>query len=395
MAERGVAFTASTGMRLTTGAFIHTNGAEAMVSLGRLLEVLGTLDDLPPEIEYDGHVHTLDGPGLGADPAGSTRRRRWTSIESVSKGLVGWPTPATGRSSSATGPSSDCSSATSTPRSSAIDEALGRDGTTGGRRRCSTCPSCCQLGVRAEVDRLLDPLRSPDDADPGPLAPPRPSSWPSGPRRSPVARESSMPATARRRPRRGRARPGRRHRPTSVSGRGPRRSPRRTAGRTRGTAPTRSWRLAEAIPRPEPDRTQAAATDAARAGLDQATAIAAAGLVAEVRALARRGPPRRRAVAPGRAERRAGTAGDEPSTPTPSTEANPFERLGLTPREADVLTLLADGRTNREIAGRAVHQPEDGERPREQHPRQARGAHPHPGGGRRPSRPRQRLTLGP
>ena len=27
MAERGVAFTSSTGMRLTTGAFIHTNGA--------------------------------------------------------------------------------------------------------------------------------------------------------------------------------------------------------------------------------------------------------------------------------------------------------------------------------------------------------------------------------
>ena len=58
MADRGVAFTASTGMRLTTGLFISTNGAEAKVSLGRLLEVIGALDDLPPEMEYDGHTHT-------------------------------------------------------------------------------------------------------------------------------------------------------------------------------------------------------------------------------------------------------------------------------------------------------------------------------------------------
>ena len=57
------------------------------------------------------------------------------------------------------------------------------------------------------------------------------------------------------------------------------------------------------------------------------------------------------------------------------------DSASLTDRELEVLRLVADGLTNREIARRAVHRREHGEEPRPQHPRQAPPALPH--GGRR------------
>ena len=84
---------------------------------------------------------------------------------------------------------------------------------------------------------------------------------------------------------------------------------------------------------------------------------------------------------------------DAPSTPAePHSEAAPY---GLTDRELLVLRLVAAGRSNRGDRRRAVHQPEDGQRPREQHPAQARRVHPRPG--RRPRRtrrhPRQAIAV--
>ena len=57
---------------------------------------------------------------------------------------------------------------------------------------------------------------------------------------------------------------------------------------------------------------------------------------------------------------------------------------GLTDREVLVLRLLVAGRSNRRDRRGAIHQPEDGERPRDQHPAQARRLDP--GAGRRPRR---------
>ena len=162
MAERGVAFTTSTGMRLTTGAFIHTNGAEAMVSLGRLLEVLGTLDDLPPEVDYGGHVH-------------STMVRAWTlirlgrpdgvldAIESVIKSLRRMADTSYQAVEFRNRAELGLLVGDTDAAIQAIDEALGRDGTTGEAPTLQYVPELCQLGVRAEVERLLDPLRSPDE----------------------------------------------------------------------------------------------------------------------------------------------------------------------------------------------------------------------------------------
>ena len=348
MAERGVAFTTSTGMRLTTGAFIHTNGAEAMVSLGRLLEVLGTLDDLPPEVEYDGHVH-------------GTMVRAWTlirlgrpdgvldAIDSVIKGLrrmadtsylavefrnraelallVGDPDGAI----------------------AAIDDALGRDGTAGEAPTLQYVPELCQLGVRAEVERLLDPLRSPDE--------PTRERWLDRARELTARaqglagrRESSMPAPL-----------AAALAAAEVSRVDATAAADREADWNTAIDAAERWkdpwhaayaklRLAEAIlDRSRPDRV--AATHAARATLEQATAIAAAGLVSEVRSLARRARLDVEPSPTGEPGAEAYGIGDERSIGVPTAEdPNPFARLGLTHREAEVLTLLADGRTNREIA---------------------------------------------
>ncbi len=77
----------------------------------------------------------------------------------------------------------------------------------------------------------------------------------------------------------------------------------------------------------------------------------------------------------------------------PDAEPAPheLEALGLTAREQEVLAGLAAGRTNQEIADDAVHQREDRERARVEHPAQARRRRP-PGG--RPRRaPARRAAL--
>jgi DNA-binding NarL/FixJ family response regulator len=78
-----------------------------------------------------------------------------------------------------------------------------------------------------------------------------------------------------------------------------------------------------------------AATAALTASAEHARAMGAAGLLEEAEALARRGRLR---SAP------AGTA-----VAAASDEDDPAQRLGLTPRELEVLLLVAEGRTNREI----------------------------------------------
>ena len=63
------------------------------------------------------------------------------------------------------------------------------------------------------------------------------------------------------------------------------------------------------------------------------------------------------------------------------------ETLGLSVRELEVLALVAARAHERPDRPRAVHQPEDGQRPRHAHPRQAGREQPHRGGdARRPGR---------
>jgi DNA-binding CsgD family transcriptional regulator/tetratricopeptide (TPR) repeat protein len=85
----------------------------------------------------------------------------------------------------------------------------------------------------------------------------------------------------------------------------------------------------------------AAAGVAAREALELARSADAAPLEAEVSALIRRA--RLSADDPGN-----GAAPTEPVAPAPQPDA--FERLGLTPREGEVLRLVADGRSNSQIA---------------------------------------------
>ena len=60
------------------------------------------------------------------------------------------------------------------------------------------------------------------------------------------------------------------------------------------------------------------------------------------------------------------------------TEPAPIEPL--TEREQEVLALVGQGASNKEIATRAVHHRAHGPDAREQHPGQARAGEPHPGG---------------
>ena len=69
-------------------------------------------------------------------------------------------------------------------------------------------------------------------------------------------------------------------------------------------------------------------------------------------------------------------ARDIPRGPRSSTASAP---AGLTGRELDVLALVADGLTNREIAGAAAHLHPHRRAPRGGHPAQARRAHAHRG----------------
>ena len=321
MAERGVAFTAATGMRLTTGAFIHTNGAEAMVSLGRLLEVLGTLDDLAPEVDYGSHAH-------------STMVRAWTlirlgrpdgvleAIDGVVKSLRRMADTSYRAVEFRNRAELDCSSVTPMRRSRRSTKRSGATAPPGRRRPCSTCPSCCQLGVRAEVERLLDPLRSADEPNSRRVARPSPARSPIGPVRWPVA--GSRPCRRRSPP----PSPP----PSSAGSTAPPAD--REQAWTEAIVESDRWkdpwhsayaklRLAEAIlDRARPD--QAAATDAARAALEQANAIAAEGLATEVRSLARRA---RLDVEPSHSGERSGDDGtaDQPSNGGPvATERQPL-----------------------------------------------------------------------
>ena len=70
-----------------------------------------------------------------------------------------------------------------------------------------------------------------------------------------------------------------------------------------------------------------------------------------------------------RSKRSRGARGWRPPSRPPRRRS--CEQTGLSPRELDVFALMADGRTNRG-SPRAVHQPEDRQRPRVAHPRQAR-----------------------
>jgi DNA-binding CsgD family transcriptional regulator len=94
------------------------------------------------------------------------------------------------------------------------------------------------------------------------------------------------------------------------------------------------WREAEALV--AAGATHAEATAALRTAHHVAARVGARPLLREIELLAQR-------------------ARLDPTPPAdPATATHPLHTLGLTPREAEVLVLLADGRTNREIAAELV-----------------------------------------
>ena len=82
-----------------------------------------------------------------------------------------------------------------------------------------------------------------------------------------------------------------------------------------------------------------------------AVALGAMPLRAEVDGLARRARIALDEPPPDTALRSAGSPGSPGSAGSPGSEPTAAERIGLTARELDVLTLVAQGSTNREIAG--------------------------------------------
>jgi DNA-binding CsgD family transcriptional regulator len=88
---------------------------------------------------------------------------------------------------------------------------------------------------------------------------------------------------------------------------------------------------------------RSAATGPLTAARADAAAMGAAPLLGEIDALARRA--------------RVDVAPREPAAAEPVRDDSPIARLGLTPREREVLELLAEGRTNREI-GAALYMSE-------------------------------------
>ena len=126
------------------------------------------------------------------------------------------------------------------------------------------------------------------------------------------------------------------------------------------------WREAEALVAAGASRTEASVP--LRHAHDVATRIGAAPLLRELELLAERA--RLDLASP-----EAGTSGAQESLE---------DALGLTPREAEVLTLVSRGYTNREIASRARDQRQDRQRPRLAHPPQARRAQPTRSRGHRP-----------
>jgi len=109
-----------------------------------------------------------------------------------------------------------------------------------------------------------------------------------------------------------------------------------------------------------------AAADAVREASATASRIGAIPLAGEAAALARRArlslddPPGD------------DTGQADHASATPPDEADELARFGLTGREREVLMLLAIGRSNSQIGQETVHQPQDRQRARFQHPRQAR-----------------------
>ena len=94
---------------------------------------------------------------------------------------------------------------------------------------------------------------------------------------------------------------------------------------------------------------------------------------------------RARARGPAAARRAAGARQHAPAR-------RPRAPTSLTPREREILALVAEGRSNGEIAQAAVHQRQDRQRPRLQHPGQARGGRPHRGRRHRPTARPDRLA---
>ena len=107
----------------------------------------------------------------------------------------------------------------------------------------------------------------------------------------------------------------------------------------------------------------------------------------------RRADRRRGGGGPVARRRAAAARAAHPRRPRPGVPETTRRDEPLTAREQEVLALVAQGRSNREIAGPAVHQRQDGQRARVEHAGQARRRRPHRGGrGGPPPRLPRRLT---
>jgi DNA-binding CsgD family transcriptional regulator len=359
VAESGIEFSQRAGLRKTAGAFMNGNRAEALVSLGRLREVIASADD-PSSRHNDAHgviTQTWARLRMGQTDRIDDQLRAVTTPLQELTDMQYRPSVCRNRAELAWLEGDPDALA------AAVDDGCGIETTLGSNHYRA---ELCALGVRGEADRLLDPLRHLDE-EAREAATARARELAREAQQLGHLRAASMPA------------------PLSAA--------LASAELSRIDLPTdptaawveaaglaekwsdpyhqayAGWRMAEALvdqaaPLDAPTRDRARI--AAQGAYSLAASIGAQRLTAELRSLSTR-------ARLGLFDANGTTSANDPASaggsmsdgthegggggvePRPTGDASPapdpwVEGLGLTPREAEVLTLLTEGRTNREIA---------------------------------------------